>query len=67
MVFTFGVTSHKTSASWESFYKWFTLAWVARVHGVTTLNPKHVIAHKLKNFEDLNVTQKIIKKEKEKS
>jgi hypothetical protein len=23
-------------------------------------NPKHVFAHKLKNFEDLNVTQKII-------
>jgi hypothetical protein len=29
-------------------------------------NPKHVFAHKLKNLEDLNVTQKIIKKEKEK-
>jgi hypothetical protein len=31
MVFTFGVTSHETFAGWKVFYKWFTLAWLARV------------------------------------
>jgi hypothetical protein len=31
MVFTFDVTSHKTLAGWKVFYKWFALAWLARV------------------------------------